>query len=68
MKTRITEDAFLEERIGQAVAIYLINGIRLVGVLDDHDCHVVFLRPQGGRTHELQMISKEAISTVASAP
>lgn len=64
MSRRMTEDAFLEDRIGHSVAIYLVTGIKLLGKLDDHDCEVVFLRPHGLRAAETQMISKHALSTI----
>jgi len=68
MKSRITEASFLEDRIGGSVAIYLINGIKLLGVLADHDLDVVFLRPQDESDRGMQMISKTAISTIVSVP
>ncbi len=66
MSSRITEDAFLEERIGKSVAIYLINRIRLVGSLRGYDTEVVFLRPHDAADGGTEMISKAAISTIVS--
>lgn len=68
MTIKITEESFLDERIGRSVAIYLINGIKLLGVLMDHDLDVVFLRPHGENDGGIQMLSKTAISTVVSVP
>jgi RNA chaperone Hfq len=66
MRSRITEDAFLDERIGKSVAIYLINGIKLLGSLRDYDAEVVFLRPHDAPDGGTEMISKAAISTIVS--
>lgn len=68
MKTRMTEDAFLEARIGQPVAIYLINGIKLLGTVRDHDKEVVFLHPHDAHDDGTEMVSKAAISTIVSMP
>ena len=68
MTIRMTEDSFLEQRIGDAVAIYLINGIKLLGILQGHDTEVVFLMPHDVDDFLSQMISKAAISTIVSTP
>lgn len=67
MTTRMTEEVFLNRRIGRSVAIYLINGIKLVGTLRDHDTDVVFLASRDEVDIQTQMISKAAISTIVSA-
>lgn len=66
----MTEQEFLADRFGKPVGIWLLTGIRLVGVLigEDAAADVVFLRPLGGGTSEIQMISKLAISTISSIP
>lgn len=66
MTTKITEEVFLNQRIGRAVAIYLINGIKLLGTLRDHDTDVVFLTSRDAIDSQPQMISKTAISTIVS--
>ncbi len=68
MTTKITETSFLDERIGQPITIYLVNGIKLIGVLTDHDLDVLFLTPHTSHDNGMQMISKTAISTVVSEP
>jgi sRNA-binding regulator protein Hfq len=70
MKARMTEDAFLEARTGQPVAIYLINGIKLLGSLIGHDAEVVFLNPRDAHDDDAtaMMVSKAAISTVVATP
>lgn len=68
MTKQLTEESFLADLIGSHVAIYLVTGIRLLGVLSAQDDEAVFLRPHGARTSEVQMIYKLAISTIASAP
>jgi sRNA-binding regulator protein Hfq len=65
----MTEDAFLEARIGQPVAIYLINGIKLLGTLRGHDAEVLFLSPRDAHDGTTEMmVSKAAISTVVATP
>jgi host factor-I protein len=60
-KSQSLQDPFLNalrrERI--PVAIYLVNGIKLQGVIDSFDQFVVLLRSQVS-----QMVYKHAISTV----
>lgn len=68
MTTRITEESFLNQRIGQLVAIYLINGIKLLGHLQDYDTDVVFITSRDATDSQPQMISKTAISTIVSMP
>ena len=50
--------ALLKERAEQ-VSIYLVNGIKLTGVVDAYDSDVVFLK-----NNISQMVYKHAISTV----
>lgn len=66
MANQLTEDSFFDSRIQRAIQVYLINGIKLVGVLQGHHADVVFLLPHGARAEDMQMISKCAISTIAS--
>jgi sRNA-binding regulator protein Hfq len=68
MTTRITEDSFLEERIGRPITVYLVNGIKLGSmILYGYDVEVVFLRPEAA--HEgVMMVTKQAISTILSTP
>lgn len=60
----VLQDAFLEELRKQntQVSIFLINGIKLHGMVDCYDEHVVMLK--NGIT---QMVYKHAISTVVPA-
>ena len=60
----ILEDSFLKALCAEnvPVSIFLINGIKLHGVISDSDGHVVMLK--NGIT---QMIYKHAISTVVPA-
>ena len=67
MTNKLTEDSFLDSRIQRAIQVYLISGIKLVGVLHGHHADVVFLLPRGGRADDVQMISKCAISTISLA-
>lgn len=61
---QILQDAFLEELRKQhtQVSIFLVNGIKLHGMVDAFDEHVVMLK--NGIT---QMVYKHAISTVVPA-
>ena len=68
MKIRISEDEFLEARIGQPATIYLINGIKLNGILAGHDLEAVFMQLQDENSREIQMIFKQAISTILTLP
>jgi host factor-I protein len=56
------QDAYLRAARAQAtdVAIFLINGVRLVGSIESFDQHTVSLRSATG----LQLVYKHAISTV----
>jgi host factor-I protein len=56
------QDAFLDAARAQAtrVAIFLVNGIRLVGSVESFDRHMVLLRSATG----VQLVYKHAISTV----
>ncbi len=55
------QEVFLESLAKQEipVSIFLVNGIKLHGVIDSHDEHIIMLK--NGIT---QMIYKHAISTV----
>lgn len=55
------QDAFLEELRKQnvQVSIFLVNGIKLHGIVDNFDEHVVMLK-----NAVTQMVYKHAISTV----
>ena len=55
------QDTFLGEVRSQQtpVAVYLVSGVRLTGVIEDFDRFVIFLK-NGSR----QMIQKSAVSTV----
>lgn len=58
------QDTFLEElrKQNMQVSIFLVNGIKLHGMVDCYDEHVVMLK--NGIT---QMVYKHAISTVVPA-
>ena len=60
----VLQDTFLEElrKQNMQVSIFLINGIKLHGMVDRYDEHVVMLK--NGIT---QMVYKHAISTVVPA-
>jgi host factor-I protein len=56
------QDAFLQalRESGANVNIFLVSGIRLKGIIESYDMHlVVLLSPQGS-----QMIYKHVISTI----
>lgn len=55
------QDAFLKELRQEkiAVSIFLISGIKLHGVVEDYDQHVILLK-----NAVTQMVFKNAISTV----
>lgn len=55
------QDAFLSTLCDQAipVSIFLVNGIKLHGIVDSFDLHVVMLK-----STVTQMIYKHSISTV----
>lgn len=50
----------MEKSAGQKVAIYLINGIRLVGIIEAFDSFTVILSDNGLQ----QLIYKHVISTI----
>jgi host factor-I protein len=56
------QDAFLNTLCAEGirVAVFLVNGIRLVGTLEAFDQHVILLRWAAG----VQLVYKHAISTV----
>ncbi len=62
-KTTQLQDPFLNglRKNNDAVAIFLVNGIKLVGVIDSFDQFAVLLR--NNDTH--QLVYKHAISTVS---
>lgn len=63
-KQLLLQEAFLSELCTEkvAVSIFLINGIKLHGVVDTFDEHVIMLK-----NSITQMIYKHAISTVVPA-
>jgi host factor-I protein len=54
-------DAFLKELVKEKmpVSIFLVNGIKLHGIVDDYDEHVILLK-----NAVTQMVFKHAVSTV----
>lgn len=68
MNKKITEQSFLNDRINKQVAVWLLSGICLRGVLVDHDDEAIFLLPHKASAHETQMIYKVVVSTIACAP
>lgn len=58
------QDKFLSDltKSGEQVAVFLINGIKLHGVIDTYDEHVIFLK-----NAITQMVFKHAVSTVVPA-
>jgi host factor-I protein len=60
------QDAFLNtmRSDGTSVSVYLVNGIRLVGLVQSFDRHMVLLSSPAG----VQLIYKHAISTVQPEP
>lgn len=58
------QDPFLEilREKGEQVSIYLVNGIKLTGVVDAFDSEVIFLKNSVS-----QMVYKHAVSTVVPA-
>lgn len=67
MEKKVTEESFLNDRMKKQVAVWLISGICLRGILVDHDDEAIFLLPHKGSAHETQMIYKVVISTIACA-
>lgn len=59
------QDKFLADlsKSGEQVAVFLINGIKLHGVIDTFDDQVIFLK-----NAITQMVFKHAVSTVVPAP
>ncbi|MDF1758179.1 MAG: RNA chaperone Hfq [Legionellaceae bacterium] len=55
------QDSFLDElqKESSPVSVFLVNGIKLHGIISDYDDHVVMLKGT-----IVQMIFKHAISTV----
>lgn len=71
MSKKTTEESFLENHVSARtpVAIYLVTGICLRGVLlaqTSQDSHVLFLKSHSGGS--IQMVFKTAISTISSDP
>lgn len=64
-KDQNLQDSFLNKlrKDKSTVAIYLVNGIKLQGIIDSFDKFVVIL--QGTSMSESQMVYKHAISTIA---
>lgn len=62
-KTTQLQDPFLNglRKKGEPVAIFLVNGIKLVGMIDSFDQFSVLLR--NNDTH--QLVYKHAISTIS---
>lgn len=60
----LLQDSFLEElrKEKAPVSIFLINGIKLHGIVDNFDEHVIMLK-----NAVTQMVYKHAISTVVPA-
>lgn len=60
----LLQDSFLEElrKEKAPVSIFLINGIKLHGIVDSFDEHVIMLK-----NAVTQMVYKHAISTVVPA-
>ncbi len=58
---RCLQDAFLNElhKEQSAVSVFLINGIKLHGIIDSFDQHVIMLKDS-----VTQMVYKHAISTI----
>ena len=60
----LLQDSFLEElkKEKAPVSVFLINGIKLHGVVDNYDEHVIMLK-----SAVTQMVYKHAVSTVVPA-
>ncbi len=63
MTTTITQTRFLRGLTEHSVVVYLLNGIKLMGILGGDDADAIFLRPHDSRD-ELMMVMKQAISTI----
>lgn len=61
MSSNKLQDTFLEQLCNEKtpVSVFLINGIKLHGMVDDFDEHVIMLK-----NAVTQMVYKHAISTV----
>lgn len=61
---KMLQDPFLDalREKGEQVSIYLVNGIKLTGVVDAFDTEVIFLKNSVS-----QMVYKHAVSTVVPA-
>ncbi len=61
---RATQDPFLNDlrTSGAKVNIFLVNGIKLVGVIESFDPFCILLKGQSGVS---QLVYKHAISTVS---
>ncbi|MFY7697330.1 MAG: RNA chaperone Hfq [Legionella sp.] len=61
MSAKMLEDSFLSRLVNQKVpvSIFLVNGIKLHGMIDNFDQQVIMLK-----SSITQMIYKHAISTV----
>jgi sRNA-binding regulator protein Hfq len=68
MTIQTTEDEFLDETVGQLVAVYILTGVKLTGHLIAHGPEVLVLGSGDGREGDLQMIFKSAVSTVVPQP
>lgn len=64
MPSNQLQDAFLEglRKDKVTVSVFLINGIKLHGIVDSYDEHVIMLK-----NAVTQMVFKHAISTVVPA-
>ena len=62
VKTENLQDAFLNalRKDNTLVYIYLVNGIKLQGIIDSFDQYVIYLKSGG----ICQMVYKHAISTI----
>ena len=62
--TNLLQDSFLNQLQKEAVpvSVFLVNGIKLHGVIDSYDEHTVMLK-----NSITQMVYKHAISTVVPA-
>ncbi len=63
-ENQILQDSFLSELAKEQipVSIFLVNGIKLHGIVDSFDNHVIMLK-----NAVTQMVYKNAISTVVPA-
>lgn len=63
-KVNALQDSFLKELAKEkvSVSVFLVNGIKLHGIVDNFDEHVIMLK-----NSVTQMVYKHAISTVVPA-